>query len=57
MGIHTPEVGIKADAAHHAWLLNPENVYWAWSDQMTSGKARGSKYYPRGVTSILWTLE
>ncbi|GAB4175804.1 MAG: hypothetical protein Fur0032_15650 [Terrimicrobiaceae bacterium] len=43
-----------ADAAHRAWLLDPENAYFAWSDQMVSGKARGSKYYPRGVTSWLW---
>jgi hypothetical protein len=45
----------KADAAHRAWLLNPENAYFAWSDQMVNGIARGSKYYPRGVTAWLWT--
>ncbi len=49
--------GRKADAAHAAWLLRPENAYWAWSDQIVAGVARGSKYYPRGVTSVLWTLE
>jgi xylan 1,4-beta-xylosidase len=43
-----------ADAAHVAWLLDDENAYFAWSDQMLSGKAVGSRYYPRGVTSILW---
>jgi len=43
-----------ADAAHRAWLLHPENTFFAWSDQMVSGLARGSKYYPRGVTAILW---
>ena len=43
-----------ADEAHRAWLLDPENAYFAWSDQMVAGKARGSKYYPRGVTSWLW---
>jgi hypothetical protein len=43
-----------ADKAHAAWLLDPRNTYWAWSDQMLSGEAKGSKYYPRGVTSILW---
>ncbi|MHB8636540.1 MAG: glycoside hydrolase family 52 protein [Fimbriimonadaceae bacterium] len=43
-----------ADAAHRAWLLNPENSYYAWSDQMLAGKAVGSRYYPRGVTAILW---
>jgi hypothetical protein len=44
----------KADKAHRAWLLDPENAYYAWSDQMLDGKAVGSRYYPRGVTSILW---
>ncbi|MEM9882217.1 MAG: glycoside hydrolase family 52 protein [Planctomycetota bacterium] len=46
-----------ADAAHAAWLLRPENTYWAWSDQMHAGVAKGSKYYPRGVTSALWLTE
>lgn len=46
-----------ADAAHRAWLLDPENAFFAWSDQMVAGKARGSKYYPRGVTSWLWLSE
>ena len=40
--------------AHRNWLLDPENTYFAWSDQMVRGKARGSKYYPRGVTAWLW---
>jgi hypothetical protein len=44
----------RADAAHRQWLLHPENAYFAWSDQMVNGKARGSKYYPRGVTAWLW---
>lgn len=57
LGIHSPEACARADAAHHAWLLSPGGVYWAWSDQMSSGEPHGSKYYPRGVTSILWTLE
>jgi len=47
----------EADAAHCRWLLDPENAYFAWSDQMVAGKARGSKYYPRGVTSWLWLSE
>jgi hypothetical protein len=47
----------KADAAHVAWLTDPKNSYWAWSDQIISGVALGSKYYPRGVTSILWCME
>jgi hypothetical protein len=50
-GIEDP----AADAAHWAWLMDPENLYFAWSDQMLAGKAVGSRYYPRGVTSVLWT--
>jgi xylan 1,4-beta-xylosidase len=46
----------EADKAHVDWLLHPEESYYAWSDQMISGVAKGSKYYPRGVTSILWLL-
>jgi hypothetical protein len=45
----------EADRAHVSWLLDPENAYFAWSDQMLAGKAVGSRYYPRGVTCILWT--
>lgn len=51
------ETGQEADAAHVAWLLDPQNAYWAWSDQMVSGVALGSRYYPRGVTAILWLTE
>jgi len=43
-----------ADKAHANWLLDEKNHYWAWSDQILAGHAVGSKYYPRGVTSILW---
>jgi hypothetical protein len=46
-----------ADAAHRGWLEAPENAYFAWSDQMVNGVARGSKYYPRGVTAWLWLEE
>jgi hypothetical protein len=55
--IKTPETGILADQAHHNWLLKKENLFFAWSDQMKSGVAIGSKYYPRGVTSVLWLDE
>ncbi|SEJ33876.1 glycoside hydrolase family 52 protein [Paenibacillus polymyxa] len=51
------ETGQAADAAHVSWLLHPEESYWCWSDQMLSGIAHGSKYYPRGVTAILWLYE
>jgi len=53
-GSHVTE---DADAAHVAWLLDDENTYWCWSDQMVRGKAKGSRYYPRGVTSFLWLTE
>lgn len=43
-----------ADQCHMAWLLDDKNSYYSWSDQMVAGIAKGSKYYPRGVTSILW---
>lgn len=43
-----------ADDAHVRWLLDEQNHYWAWSDQMSAGRVCGSRYYPRGVTSILW---
>ena len=46
-----------ADAAHVAWLKDEKNSYFAWSDQMLAGKAVGSRYYPRGVTSILWLAQ
>lgn len=47
----------KADEVHAGWLTNETGCYWSWSDQIISGVATGSKYYPRGVTSILWLLE
>jgi xylan 1,4-beta-xylosidase len=47
----------EADSAHVDWLLHPESAFWAWSDQMVDGVAKGSKYYPRGVTSVLWLDE
>ena len=43
-----------ADQAHMGWLMDEANSYYAWSDQMLAGKVVGSRYYPRGVTSILW---
>lgn len=51
------ERDLRADEAHRGWLLDGENAYFAWSDQMLSGKAVGSRYYPRGVTSILWLAQ
>lgn len=51
------ENGKKADAAHVKWLTHPILSVWSWSDQIISGEIAGSKYYPRGVTSILWLEE
>lgn len=51
------EQGKKADAAHVEWLTHPTLSIWSWSDQIISGEITGSKYYPRGVTSILWLDE
>jgi hypothetical protein len=47
----------KADAAHVHWLTRPESAYWAASDQIVNGIARGSKYYPRLITAALWLRE
>ncbi len=57
LGFPWEAAGAKADAAHVGWLLRDENTYWSWSDQIVAGIAKGSKYYPRGVTSILWLNE
>ena len=54
LGVVSPTEDARADAAHRAWLLDPRNAFFAWSDQMLSGVACGSKYYPRGVTAIRW---
>lgn len=56
-GLPWDENGTRADAAHVAWLTHSERSYWAWSDQIIAGRIEGSKYYPRGVTSILWLDE
>lgn len=57
LGIHWGQEGAKADAAHVNWLVHPTLSIWSWSDQIISGEITGSKYYPRGVTSILWLDE
>ncbi|MES2460168.1 MAG: glycoside hydrolase family 52 protein [Armatimonadota bacterium] len=57
LGIDSEAVTTRADAAHVAWLTDPDNGYWSWSDQMVRGKAIGSRYYPRGVTAYLWRDE
>ncbi|MFD2611132.1 glycoside hydrolase family 52 protein [Paenibacillus gansuensis] len=57
LGLEDDEKLRRSDAAHVGWLLHPEESYWCWSDQMISGVAKGSKYYPRGVTAMLWLEE
>ncbi len=57
LGWKWDEKGASADAAHVKWLTHPELSVWSWSDQIISGEIAGSKYYPRGVTSILWLEE
>jgi hypothetical protein len=42
-----------ADEAHERWQKEGCG-YWAFCDQIIDGKPIGSKYYPRGVTNILW---
>lgn len=49
--------GARADKAHVGWLTHPTLSVWSWSDQILAGEITGSKYYPRGVTSILWLEE
>jgi hypothetical protein len=46
-----------ADAAHASWLLHPTESWWGWSDQNINGVPHASRYYPRGVTAILWLDE
>jgi len=57
LGVTGDHITAIPDAAHCRWLLDGRNTYWAWSDQIISGVASGSKYYPRGVTAILWLDE
>jgi hypothetical protein len=43
----------KADAAHVKWQTDGSG-YWACSDQFVNGIAKGSRYYPRIITTALW---
>jgi xylan 1,4-beta-xylosidase len=43
-----------ADAASVKWLTTGSTAYFAMSDQIVSGVAQGSKYYPRGIATSLW---
>lgn len=57
LGWKWDEKGARADAVHAEWLTHPTLSVWSWSDQIIAGEIAGSKYYPRGVTSILWLEE
>lgn len=45
-----------ADRAQAKWQTNG-SAYWASSDQFIHGIAKGSRYYPRLVTTVLWLDE
>jgi hypothetical protein len=49
--------GRRADAAPEAWLNDGELATWAWSDEILAGAIHGWRYYPRGVTAVLWLEE
>jgi hypothetical protein len=51
------DADMAADDVHWGWLMDEDNSYFAWSDQMVAGKAHGSRYYPRGITSALWLAD
>lgn len=54
LGWLTPADTAGDDAVHVRWLTTGESAYWAFSDQIIDTVAKGSKYYPRGVTAVLW---
>jgi hypothetical protein len=47
------EVFRNSDAAHVKWQTDGSG-YWACCDQLVNGKAVGSRYYPRAITTTLW---
>jgi len=53
LGVKPGKTGAAADHAHAEWECKGSE-FDACSDQFKSGKAMGSKYYPRIVTNILW---
>lgn len=57
LGLEWEDKGHAADSAHVTWLTHPQLSIWSWSDQIISGEITGSKYYPRGVTAVLWLEE
>ena len=53
LGVKSGRAGALADHAHAEWERNGSE-FDACSDQFKSGVAKGSRYYPRIVTNILW---
>jgi xylan 1,4-beta-xylosidase len=47
------QIFATADAAHVKWQTDGSG-YWACSDQFVHGVAKGSRYYPRIITTALW---
>ncbi|MBC8139087.1 MAG: hypothetical protein H8F28_24705 [Fibrella sp.] len=47
---------VSVDAAHAKWQTQGDCRDFAFTDQVQSdsGKDLGSRYYPRGVTAVLW---
>jgi len=43
----------ESHATHARWQQVGSRL-WAFCDQIVEGQARGSRYYPRGVTAQLW---
>ncbi|MGN6370120.1 MAG: glycoside hydrolase family 52 protein [Phycisphaerae bacterium] len=43
----------RADSAHVKWQTDGSS-YWACSDQFVEGVAKGSRWYPRVITTALW---
>ncbi|MCH6257460.1 glycoside hydrolase family 52 protein [Puniceicoccaceae bacterium K14] len=56
LGFEFGEDQLKADTAHARWEREGSKLS-ACSDQFHSGIAKGSLYYPRIVTNILWLDE
>jgi xylan 1,4-beta-xylosidase len=54
----SPEAA-AADAVHAGWQRGPGCAPYAMCDQIyaDNGRAVGSRYYPRGVTALLWMGE
>jgi hypothetical protein len=61
LGLETADARItgifqSADAAHVRWQTDGSG-YWACCDQYVNGHAKGSRYYPRIITTALWLSE